>query len=231
MTNHIYVYIIEFAKNYEKRMQRMAKKIKDEHGNVYVQKKPFYQRWWFISLVVLVVVGGFGGNKASKESSQADNTAEIVQTKEEAKETAESAKEAKTEQIYGIGQVVKVGEVEYTVQAKSSATNVGGDFGKNANGVYLILDVVVKNVGSKAITVDANFFTLYRGDVEYSSDSAAGIYANDQANFFLSEVNPGTEIVGKVVFDVPQEVIDDTTTQLQVQTGVWGTQKARINLQ
>ncbi|MGZ7228825.1 DUF4352 domain-containing protein, partial [Streptococcus pyogenes] len=70
-----------------------------------------------------------------------------------------------------MGQVVKVGDVEYIVHSKSSATNVGGDFGKNANGVYLILDVTVKNVGKKAITVDSNFFTLFRGDVEYSSDS------------------------------------------------------------
>lgn len=104
-------------------------------------------------------------------------------------------------------------------------------FGKNANGVYLILDVTVKNVGKKAITVDSNFFTLFRGDVEYSSDSSAGIYANEAGKFFLSELNPGTEIAGKVVFDVTQEVIDDPAIQLQVQTGVWGTQKAKINLQ
>ncbi|MFX3916367.1 immunity protein, partial [Streptococcus suis] len=25
----------------------MAKKIRAEHGNVYVQKKPFYKRIWF----------------------------------------------------------------------------------------------------------------------------------------------------------------------------------------
>ena len=47
----------------------------------------------------------------------------------------------------------------------------------------------------------------------------------------MSELNPGTEIAGKVVFDVTQEVIDDPAIQLQVQTGVWGTQKAKINLQ
>ena len=34
----------------------MAKQIKDENGNVYVQKKKFYKRWWFWLLVVLVVV-------------------------------------------------------------------------------------------------------------------------------------------------------------------------------
>ncbi|CYT63197.1 hypothetical protein [Streptococcus suis] len=35
----------------------MAKKIRDEHGNVYVQKKPFYKRIWFIVLVGLFAIG------------------------------------------------------------------------------------------------------------------------------------------------------------------------------
>ncbi len=208
----------------------MAKKIKDEKGNVYVQKKPFYKKWLFILLVALVVIGAIGGNNESKESKETSSS-ETTQIKQEVKEEKSEDSSQESEPTYGLGQVVKVGDVEYIVQAKSNATNVGGDFGKNAKGVYLILDVVVKNVGKKAITVDSNFFTLYRGEVEYSSDSSAGIYANDQADFFLSEVNPGTEISGKVVFDVPQEVIDDAATQLEVQTGIWGTQKARINLQ
>ena len=51
----------------------MAKQIKDENGNVYVQKKRFYKRWWFWLLVVLVVVflgsGAFGGSSDSDSSS------------------------------------------------------------------------------------------------------------------------------------------------------------------
>lgn len=209
----------------------MAKKIRDEQGNTYVMKKPFYKRWWFILLVVIALAGAFGSKNSSKEDKQA-KTVDNTQTQQVANtEKQETVKKDKSEPVYGLGQVVKVGDVEYIVKAKSSATNVGGDFGKNANGVYLLLDVAVKNIGKKAITVDSNFFTLYRGDVEYSSDSAAALFANNQANFFLSEVNPGTEISGKVVFDVTQEVIDDPATQLQVQTGIWGTQKAKINLQ
>ena len=34
----------------------MSKKIKDENGNVYVQKKPFYKKVWFWLLVVIVVI-------------------------------------------------------------------------------------------------------------------------------------------------------------------------------
>lgn len=49
----------------------MAKKIKDENGNTYVQKKPFYKRVWFWLLVVIVVLIGFGsvGSKGGNNSS------------------------------------------------------------------------------------------------------------------------------------------------------------------
>lgn len=78
--------------------------------------------------------------------------------------------------------------------------------------------------------MDSNFFTLLKGKTEYSSDSSAGIYANDQADFFLSEVNPENSISGNVVFDVTQETIDNPELQLQVQTGVFGTEKEVISL-
>ncbi|MGQ7372861.1 hypothetical protein ACTGW9_01665 [Streptococcus suis] len=76
----------------------MAKKIRDEHGNVYVQKKPFYKRIWFIVLVRLFVLGG--------------------------------------------------------LQSVLS----GGEFGKIANGGFLVLKVTVKNNGKEAITVRDDFF-------------------------------------------------------------------------
>ena len=35
----------------------MSKKIKDENGNVYVKKTPFYKKWWFILVVFLFDYG------------------------------------------------------------------------------------------------------------------------------------------------------------------------------
>lgn len=61
----------------------MAKKIKDENGNTYVQKKPFYKRVWFWILVVLVVIIGASamdgkkgtGAKSAPASSKSSSTA------------------------------------------------------------------------------------------------------------------------------------------------------------
>ena len=209
----------------------MAKKIKDEHGKVYVQKKPFYKRVWFIVLVGLFVIGGLqsvlgGGSNSSTSSSQ--DTSTTTQTTTEA---SASSSEKSEEVTYSIGQEVPVGDVVYIVNSKEVNTNVGGEFGKTANGIFLVLNVTVKNNGKEAITVTDDFFTLLKGDVEYKSDSTAGIYANQDAKFFLTEVNPENSVTGNVVFDITEETANDPSIQLRVQTGYFGTETGVINLQ
>ena len=209
----------------------MAKKIKDEHGKVYVQKKPFYKRVWFIVLVGLFVIGGLqsvlgGGSNSSTSSSQ--DTSTTTQTTTEA---SASSSEKSEEVTYSIGQEVPVGDVVYIVNSKEVNTNVGGEFGKTANGIFLVLNVTVKNNGKEAITVTDDFFTLLKGDVEYKSDSTAGIYANQDANFCLTEVNPENSVTGNVVFDITEETANDPSIQLRVQTGYFGTETGVINLQ
>lgn len=209
----------------------MAKKIKDEHGKVYVQKKPFYKRVWFIVLVGLFVIGGLqsvlgGGSNSSTSSSQ--DTSTTTQTTTEA---SASSSEKSEEVTYSIRQEVPVGDVVYIVNSKEVNTNVGGEFGKTANGIFLVLNVTVKNNGKEAITVTDDFFTLLKGDVEYKSDSTAGIYANQDANFFLTEVNPENSVTGNVVFDITEETANDPSIQLRVQTGYFGTETGVINLQ
>ncbi|HEM3180393.1 DUF4352 domain-containing protein [Streptococcus suis] len=209
----------------------MAKKIRDEHSNVYVQKKPFYKRIWFIVLVGLFVISGLqsvlgGGSNSSTSSNQATSTTSQTTT-----ETSASSSEKSKEVTYSIGQEVPVGDVVYLVNSKEVSTNVGGEFGKTANGVFLVLNVTVKNNGKEAITVTDDFFTLLKGDVEYKSDSTAGIYANQDAKFFFTEVNPENAITGNVVFDVTEETANDPSIQLRVQTGFWGTETGVINLQ
>ena len=210
----------------------MAKKIRDEQGNVYVQKKPFYKKLWFLVLAGFLVFGTFGkllnGGDTSSSSTPKEETITSSTQKEEA---GSSSAVEQTKPIYGIGQEVPVGDVVYIVHSKEVTTNVGGEFGKNANGVFLVLNVTVKNNGKKAITVTDDFFTLLKGDVTYKTDSSAGIYANRDGKFFLSEVNPESTITGNVVFDLSEETANDPSIQLQVQTGFWGTEKEVIQLQ
>lgn len=214
----------------------MAKKIKDENGNVYVKKTPFYKKWWFILIIVLIAFGAIkgGSGKNSSQQSTASNSSTQVKTSEETAATKASEETKNTEEVtkaeHKIGEIVKVGDVEYVVNSKSLSQNVGGEYGKTANGIYLIVNVTVKNTGKKSITVTDDFFKLLKGDTEYATDGAAGLYANEEAKFFLSELNPENSITGNVVFDLSNETANASGLQLQVQTGIWGTQKGKISL-
>lgn len=218
----------------------MSKKIKDENGNVYVKKTPFYKKWWFILLVVLIAYGAVtkgGGSISSNNSTATQTTSSTEQATNDkngktavSEESKSAEKKPVAQAIPKIGEVTKVGDVEYIVNSKSVSQNVGGEYGKTANGSYLILNVTVKNTGKKSITVTNDFFKLLKGDTEYETDSLAGVYANEEGKFFLSELNPENSITGNVVFDLNTETANASGLVLQVQTGVWGTQKGKINL-
>lgn len=222
----------------------MTKKIKDENGNVYVKKTPFYKKWWFILLVVLIAYGAVTKGKGSITSNNSTSNSTATQTTSSteqatndkngktavSEESKSDEKKSVAQAIPKIGEVTKVGDVEYIVNSKSISQNVGGEYGKTANGSYLILNVTVKNSGKKSITVTNDFFKLLKGDTEYETDSVAGMYANEEGKFFLSELNPENSITGNVVFDLNAETANASGLVLQVQTGVWGTQKGKINL-
>ena len=60
----------------------MAKTIKDENGNTYVQKKPLYKKLWFWIVVVFAVfiVGGVFGGDSDDTSSGSSSSSKTEQT-------------------------------------------------------------------------------------------------------------------------------------------------------
>ena len=199
----------------------------DESGKVYTakEKKPFYKKVWFWGLVIIVViiiaaVSGGGGDDSTTSNDTANDS----------NDSAATEKTTEEESMPGIGEELKVGNVVFKVNGTSTATNVGGEYGSDAQGTYLILDVEVRNEGTEAITMDSSFFKLKANGKEYESDSTAGLYANEQADFFLTSINPDLSLTGKVVFDVSDEVLNADEQILEVQTGVFGTEMGQINL-
>ncbi|MFJ7738863.1 DUF4352 domain-containing protein [Lysinibacillus sp. NPDC097287] len=200
-------------------------------------KKPFYKKWWVWLIAVILLFAMFGGGEDTPETADKADTPKAetgsapdadgkVETSAEPKkeETKEQAK------VPGIGEVINVGDVEFTVNGTSTAKNVGGQFGSNATGTYLLVDVTVKNVGNESITTDASFFKLKAGEKTYDADSGASISADSELKFFLQQVNPDLSNTGTVVFDVSDELIANPDLMLQVQTGFFGTETGTIKI-
>lgn len=201
-------------------------------------KKPFYKRVWFWVVVVIIVIGAgsqMGENSSSSNSSNSSSSKSSSKaTSKSSSSSSSSSSKAKT---YAIGQTFTAGKMQYTVNAVSSAKQVGPSaLPKTATDTYLVVDLTVKNNDSKEVTVDANYFNLLDGKKTFKADSAASISANQNESgeitnsFFLQKLNPDVSMSGKVVFDVSAAEASSTTNQLQVQTGVFGTQKAIVNL-
>ena len=202
-------------------------------------KKPLFKKWWFWLIIVIVIAGAVGGgNKDKTKEKDTEKTAKVEtkESKTEESKTEESAPKKSEKQVFGIGQDVTVGKVVYRVDGKEVADTVGNEYvNSTAKGKFLVLNVTVTNNGDKAITVTDDFFKLYKGKTEFKADTTATMYANqatngDSAAFFLQELNPESTLSGKVIFDVSEDTINDPSTQLQVQTGIWGTQTEKINL-
>lgn len=201
-------------------------------------KKPLYKKWW-VWILAVIIIGSIASNvnddsATSQETKEKPKSQTATTTPKEKKETPK--KEEK--KVYKIGDTVPVGKMTYIVSMKEVKDQVGPSvLPTKAIQKFLVIEVTLKNGGNEAVTVDSSFFKLKRGEKTYEADSAGSLSANQGEDgtitnsFFLQEVNPDSEVKGFVVFDVAPEVAAATDLQLQVQTGVFGTETEKISLQ
>lgn len=123
-----------------------------------------------------------------------------------AKTTA--AQEPTKPKTFGIGDKVRGGDFEFTVNSvKCGISQVGNEFlNTKAQGIFCRVNVTAKNVTKRAHLFHADT-TLTAQDAsgrEYSPDGVAGMYGNEDAKGFLDEINPGNSVKANVFFDVPK---------------------------
>jgi hypothetical protein len=171
-------------------------------------KKPIYKRWWFwvAAVIVVGIIGNAagGGSKSESAASTAPATSSAAPAAGDTAATAEATTESPAKQAPGIGTPVRDGKFEFTVSGiDCSQTNIGGQYGQNAQGVFCIVGLHVSNIGKEAQYFDASSqAALDAQGRKFSSDSAAGIYL-DNSNSFLEQLNPGSAVDGQLVYDVP----------------------------
>ncbi|GIM88834.1 DUF4352 domain-containing protein [Paractinoplanes toevensis] len=97
------------------------------------------------------------------------------------------------------------GKFQFTVTGmKCGVPTVGGEIGQKAQGQFCLIDVSIKNVGTAAeVFTDLSQAVYDAEGNQYSADSGASVYANADYQTFLTEINPGNTVKGKLVFDLP----------------------------
>jgi hypothetical protein len=107
----------------------------------------------------------------------------------------------------GLNTLVRDGKFEFAVTGMDcSKSTLGEDFmTKKAQGKFCVVDVTVRNIGKEA-QMFAGFSqkAFDAAGSEFTNDGAAEFYANDNNETFLNEINPGNQVKGRIVFDVPK---------------------------
>lgn len=152
------------------------------------------------AILVLFVLGTIGSALGGGDSADKNTSAN------ESTETNKSKKEKAVEKTAKIGETVKDKKAEFTVTAFDCGTKRIGDeyFGEDAQGVYCIMDLSIKNTGDSSFTFNSSDQKVYNAaGQEYSNDTSAEITIKDN-DTWLNEINPGNTSKGKIVFDVPE---------------------------
>lgn len=116
----------------------MAKKIKDEKGNTYVQKKPFYKRVWFWILVIIVIAGvgsQLGGDSSTKDSASSQDS---------------SSSSSSSQKVEGVTKAA-FDKVTLSDSTGTSSADVASLFGGKANSTS---ENTIQDVQTKVYTWD-----------------------------------------------------------------------------
>lgn len=158
---------------------------------------------------------------SSADATTADDTPATATAAPSAKGKATAKPKPAEKKQPGIGDAVRDGKFEFVVKGLDcKKTTIGGEFlNKTAQGKFCVVTVSVKNIGDKAQTFTGSNQKAYDiTGAQFENDGAAEIYANDNAQTFLNDINPGNQATGKIVFDVPKGTV---LTEIELHDSFW----------
>lgn len=167
-----------------------------------------------IVIMIIVMATGGSGDESSSDSGNNDGSSE----------ESNASGDGESEETYGIGDEVQVGDVTYVINSMENSGTVETDgFEAEAEGTFIALDVEVTNNGSEAITFDSSYISLLSGGNTYDADSG-------NSELFLEQVNPDSTASGMVLFDVNPDVAETDDLQAQLNEGAFGSNSATVDL-
>ncbi len=172
---------------------------KEGDNMVNWKSKKMIALYIFLGVVVLAGIFGSGNKDTSKGIQQAGGI-----TQPELTETNVPEKE------YLLGDEIQAGDFKWKITNPTTTPEIGeyafdSLIGKEANGIFLILDIEVENIGKKPKYLTDSYIRLIdEQNREFAPDTVAAIYLKPQGSALIfDQLNPGVTKKGKIVFDVP----------------------------
>lgn len=160
----------------------MSKKIQDENGKVYVEKKPIYKRTWFIIIAVIVILGIVGNLKKGSQSTDNSAKSEQAQSKDDNKSEKEAAEKKSYEKV----------EADKMIE----------DLSNNALKAEKTYNGKCYEIHGKLINIDSSgkYITLTNINGDFNLTNIQCYIKNDEQKDQVAELNNDQEITirGKV---------------------------------
>ena len=154
-------------------------------------------------LFVAALAGGCGAEQDSGSSEEAvDEQSAEQETGAAGTESTEG--ESAGDADAAIGDVVTLGDVQWTVtdaEQSDELLSINGDY---EEGNFVIADVTFANGSNQDITLATPFLTVIDGEGdEFDADIESNFtFLYPEENFFIEPIGPGTIKEGKVIFSV-----------------------------
>jgi|688.fasta_scaffold630827_2 hypothetical protein len=178
-------------------------------------------------LIALIVIANLGDDKKASTSS---NTASSNST-ESSQNSDSKTTEADNAPTYAkIGDEITIEHFVYRVNGVRFAKSLGNEFAKQtADGIYLIVDLSLKNMDNEEHTLDNSMFKLTDAsgtEFESSTDATTALEMDGKETLFLKQCNPKIQKQGLLAFEVPEKGVYD----LHLSGGFWTGKTAVVKL-
>lgn len=188
--------------------------------------KPFYKRWWFWVLAVLlfiIALSSLNGNNGQNNQGTVPGTTQG--TAPATTQGTAPATTAPTNQAegYKIGDTAEAGGVAFTVNSVKESS--GSEFIKPKEGsIYYLIDTTVENKSNEAKNVSSLLmFKLVDSD-GYSYNVTIGPETKGQVD---GEIAAGRKLRGELAFEIPK---DAKGLELEIDPSLWSTGKIIFKL-
>ncbi len=147
-------------------------------------------------VVLAAVVSGCGGEEQGASSPPANE--------EVAEQDAAEQTEPAREEVASVGDVVTVGDVQWSVTDAEELDELISNKGEYEPGNFVIVDITLRNNSNQDLTVATPFLTLVD---DQGRESEADIDTNftylfPEENMFVDQIRPGSTKEGKAIFAV-----------------------------
>ncbi|RSU07597.1 DUF4352 domain-containing protein [Vagococcus elongatus] len=173
----------------------MAKKIKTEDGKVYKEHKPFYKRWWFIVIVIILAFGLIGSALGDDKDE-----AKKVDTKEEVKTKTVSNKENEQEEekIFRVGDTVDL--KGYQIKVNSVDFSNGSEFITPDEGKqFIIVNLTITNKTGERQSYNPLDYSLVANG---NSETAGFTFLDGVETMNSGDLDPEATVTGNLVGQV-----------------------------